>query len=247
MSDGIYAALSGAIAQQRSLDVVANNVANASTHGYRGDRVAFRQELASASSGGPAPDALRFVSVSQVSTDTTQGALQETGNTFDVALQGEEGHFVVETPNGFRYTRAGSFTTDAEGVLQTQDGHRVMGVPEDPARIRPVELRIPPDATDVAIAADGTVSTADGVLGQLRIVDIAGEEKEGFTLFTARSAEASEGTTVVQGYLEASNINAVAGLNELITVSRSFEAFQKVIETFRQLDTRTARDVAGRG
>lgn len=245
MSDGIYAALSGAIAQQRSLDVVANNVANASTHGYRGDRVAFRQELANAGGNGPAPDALRYVSVSQVSTDATQGALQETGNTFDLALQGE-GHFVVETPNGFRYTRAGSFTTDAEGVLRTQDGHRVMGVPEDPARIQPVEIRVPEGTVDVAVAADGTVRAGDGVLGQLRVVDIQGGEKEGFTLFTARNAEASTNTSVVQGYLESSNINAVAGLNELITVSRSFEAFQKVIETFAQMDARTARDIAKR-
>jgi len=246
MSDGIYAALSGAIAQARSLDVVANNVANANTTGFRGDRVAFSQALSQAGTDGPAPDALRFVEIGDIVTDTTGGSLQQTGGSLDVALQGD-GFFVVRGAQGDRYTRAGNFVTNAEGVLQTPDGLAVMGRPEDPSRPRPVEIRIPQDTRDVVIASDGTVHADDTIVGRLRLVDLTGAQKEGDTRYTAQRAVDTEETTVSQGYLEGSNINAVAGLNELINATRSFDAFQKVIDTFRQLDNRSARDLAGRG
>jgi len=246
VSDGIYAALSGAIGQERSLDVVANNVANANTTGFRGDRVAFSEALSQAGLDGPAPDALRFAEVSAIVTDTTQGSLEQTGGTLDLALSGD-GYFVVRGEQGDRYTRAGNFVADAEGVLRTHDGLAVMGRPEDPSRPRPVEIHIPRDARDVLIASDGTVR-ADGVeVGRLRLVELTDAQKEGSTRFTAQNAVDTEETQVSQGYLEDSNINAVAGLNELINATRSFEAFQKVIDTFKQLDSRTARDLAGRG
>lgn len=246
MSDGIYAALSGAVAQERNLDVVANNVANANTTGFRGDRVAFQAALSQAGLDGPAPDGLRFVDVPEVVTDETQGSLHQTGGALDLALSGD-GYFVVRGPQGDRYTRAGNFVTNADGVLQTPDGLDVMGRPEDPARPRPVQIVIPREAEQVEIATDGTVRADGTEVGRLRLVELTSAQKEGRTLFTAQRATDSDGTQVAQGYLEDSNINAVAGLNELINATRSFEAFQKVIDTFHTLDNRTARDLAGRG
>ncbi|NOY92592.1 MAG: flagellar basal-body rod protein FlgF [Deltaproteobacteria bacterium] len=246
MSDGIYAALSGAIGQARSLDVVANNVANVNTVGFRADRVAFREALSQAGTDGPAPDALRFSQISQIATSDAPGALEQTGGSLDLALSGD-GFFVVRGAQGDRYTRAGNFVTDADGVLRTREGLAVMGRPEDPSQPEPVEIRIPRSTREISIGVDGTVRADGTSVGQLRLVNLTEAQKEGRTLFTAQRAEDTADTEVQQGYLEGSNINAVAGLIEMITVTRSFEAFQKVIDTFRQLDNRSARDLAGRG
>ena len=257
MSDGIWAAVSGAVAQQRALDVTANNVANANTTGFRGDRVAFREALSQAS--GPAngqepaaPDALRFVNVSQVEASSEAGALRQTGGTFDIAIEGD-GWFSVDTPNGERYTRAGQFTVDEQGVLRSGDGAPVLAWQGEPGG-ETQELRIPLGAAQITIGLNGTVSADGNEVGQLAIRRFEDDAltKEGDTRFVAEgTGAASEGrvseANVLQGYLESSNINAVAGMNELITVSRSFEAFQKIIDTFQQLDQRTARDLTTRG
>jgi len=264
MSDGIYSALSGAIAQQRSLDVVANNVANANTVGFQADRVAFREALAgtggaaggpaaAAPGGGPPPNALRYVAVSEVARDTSAGSLRQTGNALDVALQGS-GYFAIETPAGERYTRAGSFIADAQGIIRTRDGDAVVADRPDEAdpSAEPPRIRVPQGTREISIGADGTVSADGNAIGRFRIVAFADERaltKQGQTLYATQGGAAptrAEGVEVVQGAVEMANVNAVAGMNELITVSRSFEAFQKVIQAFRQLDERTARELGSR-
>ena len=246
MSDGIYSALSGAIAQQRALDVVANNVANAGTVGYRADTVSFR-EAVSRARGGPAPDGLRYVGVARLSTDRAEGPLIQTDNPLDLALRGD-GLFAVQTPSGVRYTRAGSFRLDAEGVLRTAGGHALLAAaPEDPDR---PELRVPPGATGVRVDADGGVRVGERAVGRIRLARFAPDAltKEGLTLFSARGeGEPAADVQVLQGYLEGANVSPVAGMNELITASRSFEAFQRVIQAFRQIDERAARDVGSNG
>jgi len=241
MSDGIYSALSGAIAQQRALDVVANNVANAGTVGYRGDTVAFR-EAVSRETAGPNPDGLRYVSVAQQSTDQSDGPLIQTGNPLDLALQGD-GLFALQTDNGVRYTRAGSFRMDPEGVIRSSGGHVLMdaGAP-DPSQ---AEIRIPPEATEILVGTDGTV-TADGQeVGRIRIesFDQRSLTKEGLTMYAARGQGEPAEAQVSQGYLEGANVSPVGGMNQLISTSRAFEAFQRVIQAFRQIDERAARDV----
>lgn len=242
MGDGIWSALSGAVAQQRSLDIVANNVANANTTGFRADRAVFEERLAQAGVDGPAPEVLRFVDVTEIATDQTAGALQQTGGALDLALEGD-GWFAVQTPNGERYTRAGSFVTNADGLLTTHNGYPVLNQHEgtDP----PPTIQIPRDAHDIRVTPDGQIYADENRVGQLRVVRFdQPPEKEGLTLYTGQGAEPSD-AAVRQGFLEMANVNAVAGMNELITVTRSFEAFQKLIETFQALDQRTARDVAG--
>jgi flagellar basal-body rod protein FlgF len=244
MSDGIYCAVSGAISQQRQLDVVANNIANAGSVGYRGDRVAFREALAQAR--GPAQPAasLRYVTVSRVQTDTTQGGLKQTGNPLDLALQGD-GYFTIETPQGVRYSRAGSFVLDAQGVLRTPSGNAVLSA----SGKKPQPITIGTRAATITISPNGTVS-ADGVsVGQLKIVRFASPDaliKEGATLFStqpdATPVNADE-TEIAQGFVESSNVNAVGSLNDLINANRAFEAFQRVIRTYGQIDDRTAREL----
>ena len=247
MSDGIWAAVSGAVAQQRALDVTANNVANANTTGFRGDRVAFREALSAASGQDQAaPDSLRFVNVSQVQASREAGTLQQTGGDLDLAIQGE-GWFSIETPNGERYTRGGQFSVDAQGGVRSRSGDPLLVWQSEPGGDTQ-ELRVPPDAVEITVGLDGTVSADGDAVGRLAIRRFEEDAltKEGDTRFVAEGAGEPSDAQVLQGYLESSNINAVAGMNELITVSRSFEAFQKIIDTFQQMDQRTARDLTTR-
>jgi flagellar basal body rod protein FlgG len=247
MSDGIYSALSGAVAQQRALDVVANNVANAGTVGFRADALAFR-EAVSREPGGPNPDGLRYVAIAQQTTDATDGPLIQTDAPLDVALQGE-GLLAVQTDDGVRYTRAGSLRLDPEGVLRTAGGHPVLAAeppdPDSPA------LRLPADGRELRVGVDGTVSVDGQDVGRLRVERFpeGGLEKQGLTLYAPRGGargEPAPETQVLQGYLEGANVSPVAGMNELITASRSFEAFQRVIQAFRRIDERAARDVGSK-
>lgn len=251
MSDGIYSALSGAIAQERNLTVTANNVANVNTTGYKGDKTIFAEVMAKAKSKLPTAPSLRYTAVNQLAIDHQTGTLKQTGRPLDVALHGD-GYFVVRTPQGERYTRAGSFVLDQRGVLKTLGGLEVLQ--EDRNITRPGKTIAVPDQTkEIQISPDGSI-LADGLqLGRFKMVRFDKPDdalREGLTLFTTQAGvkpkPIDDNTSVEQGYLESANVNAVSGMNELITVSRSFEALEKVIETFRDLDNRTARDVGGK-
>jgi flagellar basal-body rod protein FlgF len=260
MGDGIYTALSGALAQQHSLDVIANNVANANTSGFRGDRVVFGELLAGAQKNQtvdprqPAPPRTdQFVQVEQNSLDLSSGVLRHTGNPLDLAIQGD-GYFVVRTPQGDRLTRSGNFMLRESGELATLEGHSVLDDNNAP-------IAFPPGIRDIQVASDGTIraNVVDGSpkgsvtdLAKLQLKSVSDPRKlsrEGTTLY--KVSEDAQLTTpsrteIAQGHLEASNVNPVSGLNELITVSRSFDALHRVIETFQQIDQRTARDVGAR-
>lgn len=241
MSDGIYSALSGAVAQARNLDVVANNVANAATTGFRADRMAFQEELARADNGARNPEQLRFVGIGEVRMDTSPGALRETGNTLDLALDGA-GWFSVAAPQGERFTRAGAFSVNQEGVIVTQEGYPLQAEGPDGTTDR---FQVPEGTTQITVQRNGTVLADDIELGRLRLreFDLENLEKEGATMVLANGNGRPATAEVMQGYLEQSNINAVAGLNEMINANRSFEAFQRLIQTYRALDDRTAREL----
>ncbi len=242
MSDGIWSALSGAVAQQRSLEVVANNVANVSTVGFRADRVVFREMLSQAEADGPAPESIRFVAVDEAVADSSAGALQDTGHALHLALEGD-GYFAVRTGAGERYTRAGALAVDDAGGVRTADGHALLV--DNPAGPRPLVL--PRGYRELNVNERGEVLVDGASLGRVRVVRFdETPEKEGLTLFTGQAPRAADDVRVRQGFLESANVNAVVGMNELITVSRSFEAFQKVIDGFRTLDERTAREVGSR-
>jgi flagellar basal-body rod protein FlgF len=251
MADGIYTALTGAIAQQQTLDVIANNVANVNTTGFRADRAAFSEFLAGAQRDQTAVSALgqpgarvdRFVHIDAVTHDHSDGALKLTGNPLDMALSGD-GFFAVQTPQGERLTRAGSFMMRGDGTLSTVDGHDVLGDNNQVIHL--------PSNKDVKVAADGTIEADGQFVGKLKLVRAQDQktlEKESETLFKTTPGallEHAANVSVTQGHIEGSNVNAIAGLNELITVNRSFEALQKVIDTFQKMDDRTARELGSR-
>jgi flagellar basal-body rod protein FlgF len=252
MSDGIYTALSGSLAQQHSLDVIANNVANASTAGFRGDRVVFGEMLAGAQANAapndprqPAP--LRtdqFVRVEQNQLDQTRGMMRQTGGKLDLALSGD-GFFNVRTPQGDRLTRAGNFMMREDGQLTTSEGFAVIGQDDHP-------IGFPRDVKEIQIDADGTVRADGSDIGKLSIKTVSDPTqllREGATTYAVKpgtTVSEAQDAQVAQGMLEASNVNPVNGLNDLITVNRTFDALQRVIQTFQEIDQRTARDVGSR-
>lgn len=238
MADGIYLAMSGVSAQSEALDLAANNLANASTAGFKAERASFAEILAR---NGARGGELAFVGLAGSSVDRTQGQILDTGNPLDVAIDGE-GYFAVSTPAGVRYTRAGDFRLDGSGTLVTPQGHPVRGVDGKP-------IQIPAWAADVAIGNDGTVqSVADlQVFGQLAVVqlDPASAVREGSRLFAGREVPAPAGRPpeLISGALEQANYNAVRGMVDLVRISRVHEAQHRMIEAYRDVNQRAARDL----
>ncbi|MFN7696331.1 MAG: flagellar basal-body rod protein FlgF [Deltaproteobacteria bacterium] len=260
MSDGLYAALARAVASERALEIVANNVANVGTTGFRGERVAFTETVARAQATqvagrAPVPQSLRYTEIAESRIDTTQGPLRQTGNPLDLAISGDA-YFAVDTPEGARFTRDGSFVVGSDGVLRTRQGFAVRGAGalEGPAS----PITIPPAASggglsSVSVASDGTLSTETQVIGQLALYrferpsDLSPESGSLLVASDVRAAVEAPGAQVVSGFLEGANVGPITGMNDLISASRSFEAFQRVIQSFRSLDERAARDLAGGG
>lgn len=228
MDSGYYAACTGLRAQNQALELVANNLANVSTIGYRGQSAAFQSLLA----GEPAPmneinHAINnFNILDRTTVDLTSGTLQRTGNPLDVAMEGSA-FFVVQTAAGNLYTRAGNFQLSAAGKLVTASGDAVLGSQG------PITL----PAGDVAISGDGTVSVDGAVVDQLRIVRFPPEAaltSVGGSYYSAGTASPlpASASRVRQGMIEDSNVNAMKAVVQLITVQRQAEMLQRALSLF---------------
>src|SRR5262249_4121158 len=229
MSSGIYVATAGAVAQSQALDATANNIANASTAGFHGDRVTFKETLGAAKSADVA-----MVSPGTTRVDAQAGALTQTDNPLDLALDGD-GYFAVRPPNGRRYTRAGNFQIDDERKLVTADGNAVLG-----------PITIPPGASNIAIDAEGNVSADGNAVGKLELARFAPNQmkREGGSLFSATGqAIGGEPPKIRSGMLEASNVNIVRGVVDLVKVSRTYESLMRVIQGYHDVESRAARDL----
>ena len=233
MSSGIYVATAGAVAQSHALDATANNIANATTTGFHGDRVTFREALSAARS----PD-VATVGAGTARIDSQAGALLPTENPLDLALEGA-GYFGVATPNGARYTRAGNFQLDAARNLVSSDGFAVRGEGGAP-------ISVPAEAVQVAVAADGTVSADGATIGKLELVRFAPAQvkREGGSLFSATGRPiAGDAPKVRSGMLEASNVNVVRGVVDLVKVSRTYESLMRMIQSYHDIESRAAREL----
>ena len=236
MSNGIYVAMAGAVAQSTALDVASNNIANAGTTGYRAERMKFAQVLTKAKDEA-------FVRAAAGGTDTAEGQITETGNPLDVAIRGD-GMFSVATPRGTMYTRAGSFRVDNDHKLVSADGYAVQSTDGK-------AITIPPDAKGVAIAGDGTVQADGQPIGQLQLsrFDPSALSRAGGALFTATAKPLTGGAApeLQPGAVEGANFNVVHGVVDLVRISRSYEALHKMIESYKDMDDRVARSSAGNG
>jgi flagellar basal-body rod protein FlgG len=220
------------------LDLVSNNIANASTPGYKAEHM-------TASVGDNLPDPVSGWTPrvrASVYIDFSQGVLERTGNNLDVAIQGD-GFFEVETPEGVAYTRAGHFAVDGEGTLTDRMGHPVMG--EGGRIVMPGS----DSATDVRISPNGVIrvfgTEPEGIeAGTLKVVtfeDTSNLKRSANGLFVY----AGQGEQVIQepemrniqaGYLELSNTSAVQELIRMVDIQRSFELYQKAIHTISEQD-----------
>jgi flagellar basal-body rod protein FlgF len=243
MSGGMYLAAAGALVQQMRLDLLANNVANINTLGYKGDEAVFRvspqatdeQPTASVDGTQPlSPYAPPFSSV----IDFSQGALQKTGNPLDVAISGK-GFFGIQTPDGIQYTRQGNFTLNAQGVLVTQDGYPVLG--------QGGEITL--DKGTVAIDDQGRVTLNGDDVDQIQITDFSNPDtlkKVGSGRFVAEDptkAQPAANPDLREGYLETSNVNPVRSMTEMIETARAFQAYQKVIQSEDDASAKSIEDV----
>jgi flagellar basal-body rod protein FlgF len=239
MSDGVYVALSGAIAQAATLDSTSTNLANVTTDGYQRIRPVFREALARARGGA----STGCVEISRTSLDTTRGALRVTGRALDVVLP-DNSYLSVSTERGERFTRAGKLAVGSDGVLKTSHGNPVLGEDDKP-------IRAQQNGVEVKIAPSGEVSQGDGTLGRLRLISFPSPDQlapEGSTLLNATPAagapSASKGQLQV-GSLEESNASVIGAMTDMVSASRSFDAFQRAIDAFRQADTKVVTTVPG--
>ncbi len=266
MSKGIFTAVSGAMAQSAKLDTVANNLANVNTPGFKRDAQLFREYLTSyekepGMNGLPRiPASIEsfydmqggdksFVDLAGTSTDFSQGAIKQTGNPFDLAIDGT-GFFEVLTPAGPRLTRTGALTIDAEGTLVTKQGYPILrdgGLGQDPAT-RLIKIEGNRNITFSTVGELFENGESIGRLSVLNVNNLDALQKTGNGLFTFRENINPELTVatdvkVNQGFLEGSNVNLIKEMTDMITATRVFESTQKAIQAYDQMNEKVVNDV----
>ena len=223
MENSLYIALSRQAAVGRQMDLIANNLANATTPAFKGEAMMFTEHLARSQNQA----ALSFVRDVASVRNMREGAFTRTDNPLDVAIHGE-GWFVVDTPQGERYTRNGHFRLDALGRLVTEAGQPVLG--EGTITFNPTD-------TDITFAADGTVLSAGKSRGKLRIVGFDNPQQlknAGNTLYAAEGAAATTtplNIEVAQGMLEDSNVAPILEITSMIAALRIYQGAQRLIDT----------------
>lgn len=223
MNYGLYSIFLGMRSRQATLEVQANNIANASTPGFKAERLAY-SSFEAASKGTSDKQGL----VGGISTtsgiDFTEGALQETGRSMDVAIDGDA-FLQIQTANGVRYTRVGNFTQNSDGQLVTKKGDLVVGGGGP--------ITVPRDGK-LTIAEDGNVSADNKTVDKIKLVRFNNPAtaliKDGESLFAATGTEQPQDATtskVVQGSLENSNVNPISEMVAMINNNREFESLEK--------------------
>ncbi|RYE85075.1 MAG: flagellar basal-body rod protein FlgF [Hyphomicrobiales bacterium] len=230
MENAQLISLSRQMALQRQMDVVANNLANINTTGFKGEQILFDQYLmpVARDKDFSYPDQpLHYVEDWATIHDMSNGAITLTGNPLDVALNGE-GFLTVITPAGERYTRSGALQINNQGTLVDLDGNPVLA---DGGQIQFDE-----SDTDITISPSGAISTNNGVKGRLQIVEFAAPEqltRQGSNLYAAMPDAAfgpATATKVTQGAIERSNVSGVAEMTEMIRVSRAYESIANTMQ-----------------
>ncbi|MDA8441508.1 MAG: flagellar hook-basal body protein [Peptococcaceae bacterium] len=250
MLRGLYLADSGLLAAQHLNDVVANNLANVSTPGFKSDVATdktFDQVLMERLQQEPSPQGngasaapigyeASGVVVDSIVPNLTAGAIVPTGNVTDLAIDGT-GLFQVSTPSGIRYTRSGNFLTDKNGDLVTTQGYNVMGTKG------PIQGLAGQKFT---VSADGTVTANGQVIDKLAVQSFApgSLRKDGDNLFLAQGQSVNSVNVIKQGYLEQSNVSMATEMTNMINAMRTYEANQKVVQTLDGTLEKAANEIA---
>ncbi len=256
MTGEIYMAATGALAYERRLEVLSNNLANVNTVGFKQDKSRFQKyflnELSQNNPYAPAGEkpsqAPAFWFRMNTYTDHSPGPTKGTGNRFDLSIHGK-GFFCVQTPRGIQYTRRGDFGISAQGTLVTQEGWPVLGQGGEITIESAMEFS-DPQRHEFIVDDQGNVAVDGNTVDKLRIVDFAGSNtliKVGDTYFRPGGASMTgteaQDYRISQGTLEHSNVNAVQMMTELIEVHRGFEAYQKIIRSVDEVNSKTINEV----
>lgn len=274
----IWVPLSGQVAQQRKVETIANNVANANTVGFKKDQLVFKEHLTALTKGVEDIDIPRkefspadfyhtqgaenaMVAVDGSFTIFEQGTLIPTSNPLDIALKGN-GFLEVLTPNGVRFTRKGNLSLSKEGELVTDQGFKLLSAiniseeavrnPASAGNVPSADERIikVPTNTKLTFNNEGEVLTRDGIIGKISVVefkDTHALKKEGNSVFITPDEtniiRNNIQTSVNQGFLEGSNVNAIEEMSELIKAHRHFESIQKAINAYDQISGKAANEL----
>jgi len=235
---GLYIAATGMLAEQIRQDQLANDLANASTVGYKAERSMQRSFssllLQNTLTGADVGPLSLGAGIAETRTDFSQGALRQTGQTLDVALTGP-GFFAVGTPDGVRYTRNGQLTVDGAGRLVTATGAPLLGTDGRAITVA--------SENDLQIAPDGTVRSGGRVRGQIAIVSLTNPVRQGDNAYTGTPGARPAGTTVEQGYIEGSGVDATRAMVDMIVSLRTYEASQRVVRTIDETLGRAVNSV----
>ena len=239
MDNLTISAAGGMQARMESLDMLANNLANTETGGYKTDREFYNLYVSAEATAGENGSAATLPVVERPWTDFSQGALRATGGALDLALSGK-GFFAVDGPSGSLFTRSGSFRVSTAGSLVTTEGYPVRTVSGQSLSVQPTGA--------VEISPDGTVSQDGPTLGQLQIADFADTSslvKQGISYFrSAAESQPASGAQVEQGKLESSNVGAAESAVRLVSVMRQFEMLQKAATLGSQMNREAVEEVA---
>lgn len=272
----LWVPLTGAIAQQRNVETIANNVANANTPGFKKEQVVFKEYLAAIEKNDAAIDLPQkewkpedfyrsynaedaFVKVDGAYTLHEQGQLSPTGNAFDNALNGP-GFFEVLTPNGVRFTRKGNLSINNDGKLVTDQGFLLLSKSPPPSADASgkIILTAPPESRAItvgnnkfSITLEGEVFSGANKAADLSLIefnDVHALKKEGNSLFInpdQKNVKIGElKTSVHQGFVEQSNVNAVSEMSALINANRNFESIQRVIKTYDTMSGKAVNEIS---
>lgn len=234
MDNTVYVALSSQVALRRHMEIVANNMANLSTPGFKAERMMFREYLQPAGGNAAAAgDKISFVQDIASYNDLNDGPIITTGAPLDVALSGK-GYFTVDTPDGPRYTRAGSFSLDKDRRLVNGQGYPVLSASNTP-------IVFSTNAREIVIADDGTISSREDDpklsirIDRLGVVDFADPRQlrsAGDGLLTSDASPTSVANPhVIQGAIEQSNVQGVREMTEMMDILRSYQLVQKTIDS----------------
>ncbi len=223
MENAGYTTLTRQSGLMREMRVIANNIANSATTGFKQEGVIFSEYVAPSANSESLSMALGNIA----NTSLSQGSLTSTGGTFDFAIEGE-GFFWLEAPQGERFTRAGNFTPNAQGDLVNAQGYRVLDAGGAP-------IFIPPDAHNLSVGGDGTISADGRALGQIGIIEPVEDTRfirEDGVMFRAEGEvrPALDGK-IAQGFLESSNVDPIGQVARMIEVQRAYELGQSFMET----------------
>ena len=237
MNDASAIALSSQLAVLHQTDVIANNLANLSTTGFKGEHVLFAQYLSQASDGTP----VAYVQELGTARDASQGPITQTSNPLDIAIRGD-GYFTVQTPLGQRFTRNGHFQLDADRQIVTSQGYPVLSDSGSP-------LVVPDGAGEITIGADGSVSTTQGTAGKIGVSTFADQQAltptAGGFYSTVQTPQPATDTKLVQGSVEGSNVEPIIEITRLLSAQRSVE-YAKTFINAQATQTSNALDHLGK-